>query len=764
MTVSSEQSFIEYNGDGATQTFTVPFYFILNSDISVTIADASGNLDELTYGVDFSASGGGNPDGGTATLNTAYASGYTILIYRNPPETQETAYYENGKFPAKSHEKALDKLTMLIQKYGWWFESLALKKPSYLAQYYDAQGNRISNLADPVNAQDAATKGYADAQNNKTLRVPESVNPLPNATTRAGKLVAFDNSGNPIVVLPSSGSASDVMIQLGSNDGEKYIGECQTIAQLRTIEPSFDKQRITVREHTAGTRKGGGEFRAVLAGSSYTDNNGTIIKTSGGAAWLRLNAEPTNPLMFGAVGDGVTDDSSKITAALRACKFHCEGLGLTYGVGGTILQDQSVPTLFTNAKFQYLSALGTQPMMRMKNAGHMQRSLSWDGGGGTTGSCIIWEGFNTRDGGYIEKCEFKYVGGAAIRISGDYTNRIFARYGAIRNCRFIRCGNTGIANDRCTVIADGVNNFTFDGLIMTECNWGIYIRMDTSLPDKARAVNNLLQNCHIYGSGRTHPTFTDAQGISANRQDSLKVDNCWVEGFADNGFDCGSSTGMQITNYRCNNCKDAIFIGDIDCDSYVIDNVIARDCDRGVRIVMDGNIQSDGIVRNVRITNMKVTNPIYEGFSIRNTGASTGVFDIYLVNCFVESTTSYSLSTFTYPFRIEGIDGAFLDNCGCRYAKAAGIYIKKGDQIQVRGGRLQNIDMAGGANYGVTVENDSNRVSISDVIVYGSSTGGAVLLAGGSGHSVKHTRWRSLAGGVSSSSATAPYLLDNIAF
>jgi hypothetical protein len=86
----------------------------------------------------------------------------------------------------------------------------------------------------------------------------------------------------------------------------------------------------------------------------------------------------------------------------------------------------------------------------------------------------------------------------------------------------------------------------------------------------------------------------------------------------------------------------------------VIDNVIARDCDRGVRIVMDGNIQADGIVRNVRITNMRVTNPIYEGFSIRNTGALTGVFDIYLVNCFVDSVSSYSLSTFTYPFRIRG--------------------------------------------------------------------------------------------------------------
>lgn len=540
--------------------------------------------------------------------------------------------------------------------------------------------------------------------------------------------------------------------------------EVATIAALRSTEPSADAQRITLLEHTAGTGKGGGGFRALLNGAAYTDNNGTIIKTAGGAVWLRLDAEPTNPLMFGAVGDGVTDDSSKITAALRACKYECTGLGLTYAVGSTVLQDQSVPTLFRNAGLRYLPSLGVSPMMRFKNAAHSMKFCKFDGGGGTTNPGLVWEGSNTRDGGLVESCTFQYLGAAGIAVSGDYTNRIFARYGTIRNCRFIRCGHSGIANGRCSVLADGVNNFTFDGLIMTECNWGIYIRMDTNLPDKARAVNNLLQNCHIFGSGQNHPTFIDAQGISANRQDSLKVDNCWVGDFRDNGFDCGSSTGMQITNYRCNNCKDAIFIGDIDCDSYVIDNVIARDCQRGVRIVMDGNIQADGIVRNVRIANMKVTNPKYEGFSIRNTGASTGVFDIYLVNCFVDSAGSYNLSTFTYPYRIEGIDGFFMDNCGSLYSKSSSLYMKKMEQAQVRGGRHQEGNRGGGS-FVVIVENDSNRVSLSDVIVYGDNGGGAFLLAGGTGHSAKHLRWRSVTGsGLSSSSATSPYLLNNQAF
>ncbi len=155
MTVSSQQSYVEYNADGSTTTFTVPFYFLQGSDLGVTIRYSDNTTIDLTYGVNFSASGAGNPAGGSVTLNAAYPAGNKVLILRAPPATQETQYAENGKFPAKSHEKALDKLTMLIQQWGYWWDNLALKKPNFFASYYDAKQNRIANLADPTGANDA---------------------------------------------------------------------------------------------------------------------------------------------------------------------------------------------------------------------------------------------------------------------------------------------------------------------------------------------------------------------------------------------------------------------------------------------------------------------------------------------------------------------------------------------------------------------------------------------------------------------------------
>ncbi|MBN3500926.1 right-handed parallel beta-helix repeat-containing protein [Burkholderia cenocepacia] len=116
MTVTTDVQSIVYDTDGSTADFTIPFYFLRNTDVYADLIDASGVAAPLVPGTDFSLEGAGQPSGGSLTTFDVIAAGYTLHIYRDVPATQETQYQQNDAFPAKTTEKALDKLTMLVQR------------------------------------------------------------------------------------------------------------------------------------------------------------------------------------------------------------------------------------------------------------------------------------------------------------------------------------------------------------------------------------------------------------------------------------------------------------------------------------------------------------------------------------------------------------------------------------------------------------------------------------------------------------------------
>lgn len=64
--------------------------------------------------------------------------------------------------------------------------------------------------------------------------------------------------------------------------------QCNSIEQLRTIEPTTDKQTIFVKGYHAGSTKGGGYFMSDLSDNASADNAGTVIVTRGGKRWKRI--------------------------------------------------------------------------------------------------------------------------------------------------------------------------------------------------------------------------------------------------------------------------------------------------------------------------------------------------------------------------------------------------------------------------------------------------------------------------------------------
>lgn len=159
MTVSTTGSSAQFFPNGATTHFPFRFRFFQNSDLKVFWQDLMGNIELLKLNSDYTVQGAGAEDGGAIDTTGAPLPNGTLVVARVMIATQLTSFRNQGEFFAEIHEDAFDRLIMLVQ------------------QTIDNQGRGLTiPPTDPLDI---------------NLQLPSSV-------TRARKILAFDERGQPI--------------------------------------------------------------------------------------------------------------------------------------------------------------------------------------------------------------------------------------------------------------------------------------------------------------------------------------------------------------------------------------------------------------------------------------------------------------------------------------------------------------------------------------------------------------------------------------
>ena len=121
MTRTSTVVKIQYAGDGSTSSFTVPFVFYDDDDPQViSTVDSTAVDTNLVRGTHYTISGGDGAAGAIAMVtspnDSTPASGETLTIKMNLPDTQPTGLPTGGPLPAATIERMIDKVVALVQQ------------------------------------------------------------------------------------------------------------------------------------------------------------------------------------------------------------------------------------------------------------------------------------------------------------------------------------------------------------------------------------------------------------------------------------------------------------------------------------------------------------------------------------------------------------------------------------------------------------------------------------------------------------------------
>ena len=275
MTVENTIKKNTYAGDDSTTVFPFSYPIIDEGQFTIQeINDTTGVVATQTIVTHYTVSGTGNTTGrtnyasGNITMVTAPATGVTLVIKRDMPFQQGTVYIVNDDFGAKTHEEALDELTMNDQQLSEEVGQ-SVKLPSSITTV-DPEIATGTTIAGKYLQIDSAGTGWALT----TLSVASGLgNIVEDTTPQAGGTLSMNSQ--QIRLSKGADVASATALTLGTDGnyfditGTTTVTSIATLAAGTTVVLHFDGA-VTLTHHATNLVLPGAANVTTAAGDEFT--------------------------------------------------------------------------------------------------------------------------------------------------------------------------------------------------------------------------------------------------------------------------------------------------------------------------------------------------------------------------------------------------------------------------------------------------------------------------------------------------------------
>jgi len=246
-------SFVRYTGDGSTTTYSVPFSYRAQEDVSITI--------DGVVTTAFTWNGAGTQ----ITFTTAPASSTAIEIRRTTSQGTKLVDYASGSVLTESDlDTDSDQAFFMAQEAIDDADDVI--KISATNFQWDATNKRIVNVADPTSAQDAATKNWSETA--MSSQVAQATTQATNAATSATNAATSETNAAASATAAAASATAAAASETAAETAETNAETAETNASTSATAAASSASAASTSASNAATSESNASTSATNAASS----------------------------------------------------------------------------------------------------------------------------------------------------------------------------------------------------------------------------------------------------------------------------------------------------------------------------------------------------------------------------------------------------------------------------------------------------------------------------------------------------------------